>query len=636
MDPRLVRLYEDELAHLRESGRDFAREHPKIAHRLALNPDKETEDPYVERLLEGFAFLTARVRLKMEAEQPQLIAQLLESLYPNFAAPLPSMLIARLAVDETDPNLARGWRVPRGSPLQSLLPRGQETCCEFRTAMNVTLWPLAIAQVQCFSHAPALQLGRLPAARGARGGLRIRLRAGGGLLLSQIGADRLTFHLSGPDDTAHALHERLLGQAVGTLLARTDSPATPALWRGADSVVPVGYADDEALLPETLRTFSGHRLLQEVATLPQRLLFFEIGDLRSRLAALDCIEADLVVLFSGSANELEPLVDAQNVALYCTPAVNLFEKRLDPVALGSGAAEYHVVPDRTRPMDFEVHSLLSVSGFGTGHDEVRAFTPLYGGTRGAPSAAGTSVDLGHYTLRREPRRASARQRDQGARVPGYLGEEVFVSLVDAGHGAYRESLRQLSVLALVSNRDLPALLPTGSAGAPIGAACQWRLDAPGPVVAVSCLRGPTRPRSRQPAGTAGWQLVEQLTHNHLALGDDPAAAAAALRATLQLYGAPHDTAWAHQAAAVRALHVRHAVRRLPLRGPLSFGSGSEIALEVDEEGFHGASAFLLGSVLERWFARHAALNSFTQFSLHTSQRGLVKAWPTRAGLRQIV
>lgn len=634
MDPRLVRLYEDELAHLRESGRDFAREHPKIARRLALDPDKETEDPYVERLLEGFAFLTARVRLKMEAEQPQLISQLLESLYPNFAAPLPSMLIARLAIDEADPNLARGWRVARGSALLSLLPRGQETRCEFRTAMDVTLWPLAITQVQCFSHAPALQLARLPAARAAQGGLRIRLRAGGGLLLNQIGADRLTFHLSGADDTAYALHERLLGQPLGTLLVRPDQPADAQQWRGADSIAPVGFAEEEALLPTSLRAFSGHRLLQEVAALPQRLLFFEIADLAPRLAALRCAEADLVVLFGTGVADLEPLVDTQSVALYCTPAVNLFEKRLDRVALGPGSAEYHVVADRTRPMDFEVHSLRSVAGFGAGNEALHEFTPLYGGTHAAPAAG--AAGHGHYTLRREPRRTSARQRQQGARVPGYLGEEVFVSLVDAEHGPYRDSLRQLSVLALASNRDLPALLPTGSAGAAsVEEAPQWQLDAPGPVTGVRCLRGPTRPRSRQPDGAAGWQLVEQLTHNHLALGDDAAAAAAALRATLALYGAPHDSAWAQQVAAVRALHVRHVVRRLPLRGPLSFGSGSEIVLELDDEGFHGASAFLLASVLERWFARHAAINSFTQFSLRTAQRGLVKAWPPRAGQRQV-
>ena len=143
MDPRLLRLYSDELSHLREVGAEFAREFPKIASRLGME-GMEVTDPYVERLLEGFAFLTARVQLKLEAEQPRLIAHLLEATYPNFLAPLPSMLIARFGVDPADPNLVRGHAVPRGSALSSEIARGQDTHCEFTTAHEVVLWPIEI------------------------------------------------------------------------------------------------------------------------------------------------------------------------------------------------------------------------------------------------------------------------------------------------------------------------------------------------------------------------------------------------------------------------------------------------------------------------------------------------------------
>jgi len=138
MDPRLLRLYSDELTHLREVGAEFAREFTKIAARLGLE-GMEVADPYVERLLEGFAFMAARVQLKIEAEQPRLIAQLLESIYPNFLAPVPSMLVARLVVDPSDPNLVKGHVIPRGTALQSDLPRGQDTRCEFRTAHAVKI-----------------------------------------------------------------------------------------------------------------------------------------------------------------------------------------------------------------------------------------------------------------------------------------------------------------------------------------------------------------------------------------------------------------------------------------------------------------------------------------------------------------
>ena len=349
MDPRLLRLYTDELTHLREVGSEFAREFPKIASRLGME-GLEVADPYVERLLEGFAFLTARVQLKLEAEQPRLIAHLLEAIYPNFLAPVPSMLVARFGVDTDDPNLARGFTLPRGSALLSELPRGQDTRCEFRTAHAVTLWPIELVGVQYFSHAPDLPLARLPQAGTAKAGLRIRLRSGGGIRFGALGMDRLALHISAPDEVAFRLHELLLGASIGTLVGAPPGFATADLgdaWHGADSIRPLGFAAGEALLPESLRAFSGYRLLQEAAALPQRLLFFEVGGLAARLATVGS-EVELVVLFDRGDASLEALVDASSLALFCSPAINLFPKRLDRIQLGPGAWEYHVVPDRTR------------------------------------------------------------------------------------------------------------------------------------------------------------------------------------------------------------------------------------------------------------------------------------------------
>lgn len=623
MDPRLLRLYSDELTHLREVGAEFAREFPKIAARLGLE-GMEVADPYVERLLEGFAFLAARVQLKLDAEQPRLIAQLLESLYPNFLSPVPSMLIARFAVDPNDPNLTKGHVIPRGSELASDLPRGQDTRCEFRTAHAVTLWPVEIAACQYFSYAPDLPLGRVPDAQGLKGGLRLKLRAGGGLKFNQLGLDRLALHIAAPDDVAFRLHELVLGHTLGTWVGAEAARAAQQ-WRGSESIHALGFDDDEALLPPSLRAFSGHRMLQELAALPQRLLFFEITDLAARLAAVDATEVELVIAFGRGDGALESLVDVKSLALHCTPAINLFRKRLDRVQLGPGSWEFHVVADRTRPMDFEVHSLESVVGHGAGRTAPREFRPLYATFHGEPDDAAA-----YYTVRREPRRLSDRQRQSGPRS-SYIGEEVFLSLVDGRHGPYRDELRQLAVQAWVTNRDLPTLLPPAGA-----AASPWRLDAAGPVSGVELLRGPTRPVARRPVGELGWQLVSHLTLNHLSLaGETPEHAAAALRATLALYGPPEDTTWQRQLGGVRSLAARTVVRRLPFDGPLTFGSGLELVLELDELSFQGASAFAFASVLERYFARHAAINSFTQLTLRTPQRGQVMRWPPRIGTRDI-
>jgi len=635
MDPRLLRLYSDELTHLREVGAEFAREFPKIAARLGME-GMEVTDPYVERLLEGFAFLAARVQLKLEAEQPRLIAHLLEATYPNFLAPMPSMMVARLSVDTADPNLVKGFAVPRGSALMSELPRGQDTRCEFRSAHAVTLWPIALAGVQYFSYAPDLPLAQLPQVQGVKGGLRIRLRTGGGVAFNQLGLDRLSFYISASDDVAFRLHEVVLGAAMGTLVSSPDTPASrlaPAVqWRGAESVRPVGFAADEALLPESLRAFSGYRLLQETAAMPQRLLFFEIGDLAERLARVAGDEVEFIILLKRGDAALEAMVDAGSLSLFCTPAINLFRKRLDRIQLGPGAWEYHVVPDRTRPMDYEVHSLETVVGFGTGRVAQQDFLPLYATFHEAsPHARGEAH--GYYTVRREPRLMSPRQKQHGPRS-SYIGEEVYLSLVDPKHAPYREDIRQLSVSAWVSNRDLPTLLPHG---VPAGGAPQWKLESPGPVARVDALRGPTRPVTRRPVGELGWSLVSHLTLNHLSLvGETPQRAAAALRTMLSLYAPPEDVGWTRQADGVHSLKANTVVRRLPFKGPLTFGTGIAIELELDELAYQGTSAFLFASVLERFFARHAAINSFTQLTLRTPQRGEVMRWAPRIGLRETV
>jgi type VI secretion system protein ImpG len=635
MDPGLLRLYNEELAHLREVGAEFARQFPKIASRLSMN-SVEVSDPYVERLLEGFAFLAARVQLKIDAEHPRFIAHLLETVYPGFLSAVPSMVIVRMQPDLSDPNLGKGASVPRASALVSDLARGQNTRCEFRTAHEVRLWPMEITQAQYFSYAADLPMAQLPLAGQVRGGLRIRLRTHGGVRFDQLPMEELALHLSAPDDVAWRLHELIGSATLGSWVlpaGAVPASAVPARaqWRDAASVRPTGFDDEQALMPETLRGFSGHRLLQELAALPHRFLFFNVDDLAARLARVANTEAELVLLFSRGEAALESLVDAGSLALFCTPAINLFPKRLDRIQTSAGQWEYHAVPDRTRPIDFEVHGVESVTGYGTGAVAEQTFLPLY-----------TTFHTDHpdhaayYTVRREQRLLSQRQQQQGPRS-SYIGTELYLSLVDPRNAPYREDIRQLSVSAWVTNRDLPTLLPGGGSTDLNPNAGAWTLESPGPVKSVQCLRGPTRPVQRAHQGREGWALINHLTLNHLSIaGESPAKAAAALRSLLTLYGPPNDAGWRKQVDGVQAVRARQVTRRLPFPGPLTFGAGVQVEVDVDELSFQGASAFLLGSVLEQLFARQAAINSFSETVLRSASRGVLMRWPARVGQSPMV
>ncbi|HZT55262.1 MAG TPA: type VI secretion system baseplate subunit TssF, partial [Burkholderiaceae bacterium] len=444
-----------------------------------------------------------------------------------------------------------------------------------------------------------------------------------------IPLSQLEFHISAPGEAGYRLHELIGGAAIGSLVWSPHMRGVAALaqWRdAAGSVALSGHGNRQALLPETLRGFSAYRLLQELAALPQRFLFFELRQLAERIVRVPAAEVDLIILFSRAEPTLEALVDAASVSLFCTPAINLFAKRLDRIAVDAGAHEFHAVPDRTRPMDFEVHSIESVTGYGTGQVSTQEFWPLYAAFHTEPAQ-----HPGYFSLRRVPRLLSQRQTQQGTRS-AYIGSETFLSLVQPDGEPYLEDLRQLAVSALVTNRDLPILLGGSPNGEPNQGQMAWALDGVGVVQAVECLRGPTRPTARAAWGPHGWSLINQLTLNHLSIdGEDPRRAAAALRSVLALYGPDQDMNWSKQVEGIVAVRAVPVTRRLPQGGPLTFGSGVQVEVEVDELGFQGASAYLMGSVLEHFFARQAAINTFTETVLRSSTRGVIGHWPPRVG-----
>lgn len=623
MDPRLLRHYNTELQYLREMGGEFARQFPKIAARLGID-GTEVSDPYVERLLEGLAFLTSRVQLRLDAEFPRFTQRLLEIIYPQYLAPIPSMAVVRFDPDINDPALDRGFQVPRGTGLRSQLGKGETTACQFRTAQNVTLLPLQVTQAQYFTYAPELPLPSLPVTSKIKGGIRLRLKTREGLSIKQIRFDRLVLYLSGTDEVAYRLHELLLGAGLGVLGVSTQRPVAWQEFLDAGHIRAKGYADDEALLPATLRGFSGYRLLQEYFAFPQRFLFVELTGLSRIAARCDSGEMDLVIPLSRGDASLESLVDASQFALHCTPAINLFPRRTDRIHVATTQHDFQVIVDRSRPMDFEVHSLESVVGYEEGNQNERRFMPFYEAYQEA-----ADEHQAYYSLQREPRLLSTTQKRKGARS-SYIGSEVFISLVDGEEAPFSENLKQLAVNALCTNRDLPLHMPVG-----LGRT-DFTPDTTLPAPVIRCVRGPTRPHSSLREDESAWSFISHLTLNYLSLMDsDPLKGATAMREMLNLY-ARRDANSEKQIEGVRSISVQPVTRRLPLPGPIAFGRGLRLELELNELAFQGASVFLFGAVMEQFFARYVTLNSFTETVLRGSSRGQIMRWVPRCGERAIL
>ncbi len=624
MDPRLLRYYNQELRYLREIGGEFAKEFPKVAGRLGME-GMEVADPYVERLVEGCAFLAARVQLKQDAEYPQLAQRLLEIISPNLTAPIPSMLVARL-LPARDPNLINGFRIARGSALTGPATALSRTRCEFRTAQDVVLTPVKVVGAEYFLSAADLPLSTLPLAERPRSGARIRLELPAGLSFSQLKLGSLRFFLGGLSDIALRLHELIGGATVGVLAG--------APGRGADAsrafiepgaVRPVGYSDDDAMLPVTLRGLAGTRLVQEYFAFPQRFLFFDVADLGAAFARTAGNQFEIAILFNRFVSSLEGAVEPDNFQLHCVPAINLFERRADRLHLDEGSNAYHLVPERTAALDYEVFDVTSVRGLRDDSEE-QVFLPLFA----APQSEPGSREGAYWSAAREPRLPSNRGKREGPRS-GYIPTEVFLSLVDSREAQFRGALRQLAVSMRCTNRDLPLFMPTGQSGT------ELTLASGAPLESISISAGPSRPQSAMREGGIAWRLLGLLSVNYLSLVDStPDTGAETLREILALFAAGAELGMKRQIEGVRSVGVKPVVRRHPMPGPIAFSRGLEIRVTVDDLSFEGGSSALLCSVLHQYFSRHVSMNSFVQTVLTSLSRGEIMSWAPRLGARAVL
>lgn len=622
MDPRLLEYYSGELTYIRELAAEFAQQYPKIGGRLGMN-GIEVADPYVERLLEGFAFLTARIQLKMDAEFPRFSQRLLEMVYPNYLAPTPAMAVAEIKPSKSQGNLLEGFRVPRGSVMRSGIPRGESSTAEFRTAHEVTLWPLQIDAVQFGGPPTDISLAQNQLNRQVKSSLRIRIKLTEAAQFSQLNIEDLSFHIASADIPATRLYELLAAHVCGAVVCNTQQTNKVVGHLQPGDIALQGFSEEESLIPYQQKGFQGYRLLHEYFAFPQRYYFFAVHRLRELFRKVQGDTVELIILFDQQAAELEAVFTREHIALFCTPVVNLFSRRADRIAITPERHEYHIVIDRTRPLDHEVFGVTGVTGIYAERSEEQTFRPFYASLQNDGGSYGA-----YYSLRRELRVLSDNARQFGPRT-SYIGSEVFVSLVDQNEAPFHSDLRELALEVLCTNRDLSLMIP-------LGGESDFTLTLSAPVQQIKVLRGPTRPRPSIANGDITWRLISHLGLNYLTLTDlDSQQGAAALRELLSLYADLTDTSVNKQIEGLSGVKLTPVTRRLPGKGPLVFGRGIDIELTVDEVPFAGLSPIVFGMVIEQFMARHVGINTFIQMSLHTMQRGLIHRWPARFGNRPV-
>lgn len=625
MDSKLLDYYNRELAYLREMGAEFAGRYPKVAGRLGMR-GIEVADPYIERLMEGFAFLTSRVQLKMDAEFPRFSQRLLEMIAPNYLAPTPSMAIAELHPDSKKGDISGGFLVPRGTMMDSQTLKKSGVTCSYTTAHDVMLQPLRISHVELGGVPADIPLNLMGLGqRGAVSALRIRLTCFNEVALNHLTFDELMFFLSGPDSQAQPLLELIMQHTVGSFCQTVEArPQRVVL--GDDAVKQQGFAADQAMLPDDLRNFDGYRLLQEYFAFPARFQFISISQLRGLLSkcAPGVKEFEIVLLLDKADAPLERVIDKSHLALHCTPVINLFPKTAERQKISDSVHEYHLVVDNIRPLDYEIFSVQKLYASGDKRQGEQVFRPFWS------TFSQDEGDYGAYfSLRREQRALSEHAQRYGTRT-GYIGSEVFLSLVDERHSPWRDDLRHLTAEVMCTSRDLPLMLLQQDQG-------NFLMPDSIPVGQLTLRKGPTPPRPALAEGLTTWRLISHLQMNYLSLMDsDDGQGASALRQLLGLYANLAEAPVARQIEGIRHCQLKPVYRRVPEPGPIVFARGIGIELNMDEQAFSGSSPWLLGSVLERVFSRLVAINTFTEMTLTTQQRGEVGYWEPRMGKRALI
>ena len=617
MRDQLLHHYERELRFIRREAGQFAARYPAIADLLQIEADR-CNDPHVERLIEAFAMLAARVQLRLDDEFPEITTAFLQALCPPLVTPVPSLTVVQFTADPDQSEATSGVDVPRGTQIHTRPSGG--VICRFKTCYPVTLWPLEVTGLDVIG----LGAGEPGLPPGATAALRIRLQTRGAQNFRELDLDRLQFFLDGDASLVYRLYEVLCRRTVGLVLR--PSQAGSSRGRGIalppDSLRPVGFADDEALLEFPQGAFAGHRLLQEYFAFPEKFLFAELrnlaagalGDLGHTLEVLVCLD-ELPL-------DLEGKLGPQNLKLGCTPAINIFPQTAEPIRLTHQISEYPVIPDARAAASYEVYGITAVETFDAQSGKSRVFFPLHA--------------QGHWNA---PADAAYWQASVRANHGEDAGVTTYLTLVDRAARPLDElPTKTLTVETLCTNGDLPAELPMGD---PRG---DFQVEGRPGVARIQVLRKPTR-TLRPPERRFGlWRLVSLLNVNHLSLAGAPGTAdaggwsdPAALRELLGLLDFTGTAAARQRIAGLVAVRARSVLRRVDSGRAGLFARGTEIGLRFDEGRFAGSGAFLLAAVLERFLGSLAPINSFTQLVASSQQREeVLKQWPPRAGQKVLV
>lgn len=610
MTDKLLQYYEKELAFLQQSASDFARKHPGAASGLQITEDA-INDPLVNQLMSGVAYMNARIHQKIDDDLPELSDAILDTLYPHYLRPIPSLAVVQCPPQE---DLDKVHHLPRGTELQTA--SDAHDVCKFTTCYPVNIAPITVENVKLVQK-PFIAPGSSKAVN-ADAVLKIQLKTHGEIPFEDLTLEQLRFFLKGPKQHTFRLYDLLLTHCELMVVAKGDTE-TQYHTINKDCIAPVGFEADEAMLPYTEQSFMGYRLLSEYFALPEKFLFFDIKNWMPSLPEL--LETDTLSVYiylKVHDEELEHQVSPTMFALNCTPAINLFEHSADPIRITHTEYTYPIEPDARHHRSMEVYSIDQVASVND-RGEKTYYQPFYG----VSHKLNKSEKTGFWFSKRRPITEGEHGNEHAS--------EVDIGVVDLNFDPFELNNQALEIKLHCSNRNLPKKLPTSN-GQPFLSLVQGSA----PVEAIRCLVPPTE-SIRPPQGRkAFWRLISHLNLNHLSLSQG-ASSQEALKEILRLYDFKDSASTRNKIESIQEIKTRTITAPIQVDGTIALCRGTEVILTLDPQMLNGASVLAFANLLNHFFGLYCSINSFTKLSVKLSGKdGVLYKWPPRAGEKALV
>ncbi len=570
--------YEKELAYLREGGKEFARHHPDRARYLNLD-DPRARDPHVERLLESFAFLAARIHKKLDDEFPEITHALLSLIYPYYLCPVPSISI--LEFKPIKGRISDLQTIPRKTMVDSEPVEGTHVC-RFQTCYDVNIYPVSLLQASIIH-------------KGGDNFISLRFEVENGINIANMGLDRIRLYLFGEPAVTYTIY-RLLNQQVEGIVFRDDREGSV---KNYGKIEMAGFKKDESVFQYAEHSYHAYRLLEEYFVFPEKFLFVDICGLKG-LSALEVTSYFEVEIKLKTKVPAGLRLSSENFRLYCTPVVNIFSRDAEPIRLDHLNTKYRIMADLVQPQNFEVYSVDKVEGIALNTGQRHEYKPF-------------------YSFRHEEIKGEEAYYHLTKEESPWGGWDTYISFVSP-QGDDPLLNESISLELTCTNGNLAKKIG-------IGGICCPTENVPG-FVKFSNITQPTAALRPELGKGLEWKFISHLALNFLSITNT-----SGLRTLLEIYNTGNTKANRRRIAGiveVDAFPEQILLHGVPIRG-------THIHLKLNEKHFEDEGDILLfSSVLNEFISLYASINSFTRLTIGCTGSEVSIQWPAAGGKQKIM